>query len=301
MTLNTSILTSHMCGECGLGSGFDATGIERLIADIGEMNFLSEIIECSGCGNKFERYKGIIEEFISDNIYAILPTIYDVIYDGVADITVGKEYKVVLPKKFLINRVHLGNKGAGASIGPNFYTELEANWFTIASCECENISGEGHYKRIGDSHQVFWKVYGKSGNKPSETWLLLLAQIKEQILHGQYNIAILTSEMMFESFLDQSLKKMLISEGLSEEASYTILESMRSIYDKAHKLLKNLNGAGLSSNKAINKQWKDLMELRNKIAHGENIDVDKEKAQWGLRTALDAIFYIYMNSSTDIN
>ncbi len=53
----------------------------------------------------------------------------------------------------------------------------------------------------------------------------------------------------------------------------------------------NFNGEGLSSNKTIN--WVKLMELRNKITHSETVNVDKETAEWGLRTALNVIFYIY--------
>ncbi|PEE43830.1 hypothetical protein COM71_24255 [Priestia megaterium] len=298
MAVMTSLFKSYTCNECKSGRSFTPQSIETTINTYGEKTLLNKIIECS-CGNKFSIYEGIIQNLVSDNIFSALEAVCDLRYHDTVQITVGKEYTVNLPRKLLINQVFLTNIDAGAVVAPNFFSSFETDSFTIVSSESkDNDSG---FKKVGENHKVSWAVFGKSGDKPTETWILLLTQIKEQIIHGQYNIAVLTSEMMFESFLDKSLNKMLISEGLSKEASYTILESMKNIYDKAHKLLRDLNGKGLSSDKSINKEWVKLMELRNKIAHGENIDVDKKKAEWALKTALDAIFYIYMNSSVDIN
>ncbi|MFL7940820.1 hypothetical protein ACKA0G_10155 [Priestia megaterium] len=300
-----NIFTDYECTQCGKGQGRDVEYIEWEISKHGEKHFLSEMIECK-CGNKFNRYEGIIESFVSDNIYSKWRAFCDITLAGEANITIGKQCKIVIPKQLLISKIFLTNIEGFASLAPEFYSHIETDSFNIVSSEVnsEGSSDPSNYKKIGENHKVDWFLFGKSGDKPVETWLLLLTQASEQILHGQYNIAILTSEMMFESFLDDSLNKQLISKGLSKEASYTILESMRSIYDKAHKLLKDLTGQGLQSagkgKNSINAEWQELVRVRNKIAHGEQVEeLNKEKAEWALRTALKAIFFIYINSLTD--
>jgi len=293
----TNTFKSYLCTNCGRGSRLDVEELELAITTFGERKILNKPVDCA-CGNKFTLYQGMIEELVADSPIAALEAVCNVRYFDSAEITVGKEYRVTLPRKLLINKVYLTNMDAPCTVAPYFYSEFETDSFTIVSSESADAT-DLNYRKFGENHKVSWRVYGKDGDKPTETWLMLLTQIKEQILHGQYNIAVLTSEMMFESFLDSTLNKLLISQGLSQDAAYTIVESISSILNKAHKLLKDLNGQGLQGagkgKNPINKEWQDLLKLRNKIAHGENVEVDKDKAQWALRTALDAIFFIYNN------
>lgn len=297
------LLNRYYCNNCQRGWGYGIEAIERLVQEEGEKFVFNEEVICDHCDNKFPYYKGLINDLVEDEGFGTWDFIWDIKYNsatmGAADITVGKEYVINLPKKVLINKIILTNLGGFVAVAPHFHTEFAMDSFTIVSSEGE--SDHPSSKKLGDSHSLSWVLYGKSGDSvEEETWLVLLTQIKEQILQGQYNIAVLTSEMMFESFLDVTLNKLLIKQGLSQEAAYIILESMNSILTKAHKLLKELNGQGLQGQgkNPINKEWQELLKFRNKIAHGESVEVNKEKAQWALRTALDAIFFIY--NSCDI-
>ena len=295
----------HYCNECKTGWGYGVGAMEHVAKQKGTKFVFNEEVICDGCGNRFPYYKGVIDSLVEEEDFGSWNFIWDVKYNsaqmGAAIITVGKEHVVKLPKKVLINKVILTNIDGFAAVAPFFHDAFAMDSFTIVSSEGE--SNHPSSRRFGDSHSLSWVLYGKSGDSiEEETWLALLNQVKEQILYGQYNIAVLTSEMMFESFLDMTLNKLLIDQGLSQEAAYVILESMGNIKSKAHKLLKELNGQGLQrvdgKKNPINKEWVDLLELRNKIAHGESVEVNKEKAQWALRTALSAIFFIY--NSCDI-
>lgn len=288
------VIRGYLCCNCHSGVGFSQDQINELIENHGIKGTLYKKVVCKQCENLFFLYEGIIENLVKQRVWPDF--ICDIVIAGSEEVIVGKVTKVELPRTFLINKVSLTNGGGFAEVAPFYHGHFETNWFSIVSSELPNENPSiPSFKKIGDKHQVDWVAFGKSGEKYSETWIQLLAQIKEQMLHGQYNIATLTSEMMFESFLDSTLNKLLINKGISEESAYIIIESINSIYKKAHSLLKSLNGKGLQDEKPINKEWIKLMELRNKIAHGENVNVDLERAEWSLRTALEAIFYIYNN------
>ncbi|MCZ0872748.1 hypothetical protein [Peribacillus sp. AS_2] len=288
------LLNKFYCNECesGWNYGLDVKGIKEMSL---EKNLFNQNIKCESCGNEFLYFQGLINKLVEDDHFGTWEFIYDTQYFGSTNIVVGKEHKITLPKQVLITKVMLTCQDGFCSVAPNFHSQIESDSFGIVSSETDD---EGEMvKKFGENLSVNWMVYGKSGNKPIETWVHLLTQVKEQIVHGQYNIAVLCSEMMFESFLDSTLNKLLISKGLSDGASYVILERLGNIQSKAHELLKELNGVGLQGEgkgtNPINTQWTKLVKLRNKIAHGDNVDLDKEKAKWALRTSLDAIFFIY--------
>lgn len=288
------LLNKFYCNECKRGWSYDLD-VNRIKEMNVEKSLFNQNIKCEACGNEFLYFQGLINNLVEDDFFGTWEFIYDTRYSGGANIVVGKEHKIKLPKQVLITKVMLTCQDAYCSVAPNFYSQFESDFFSIVSSEPD--TEDEMSKKFGENLIVNWMVYGKSGNKPIETWVHLLTQIKEQIVHGQYNIAVLCSEMMFESFLDSTLNKLLISKGLSDGASYVILERVGNIQSKAHELLKELNGVGLQGegkgSNPINTQWTKLVKLRNKIAHGDHVELDKEKAQWALRTSLDAIFFIY--------
>lgn len=282
------LLKGIWCSNCESGTSLNFELMERVIEDKGEKDIFLIKYKCD-CGHEFNLYEGIINYLLFDGFSEKLTCDYN--ESGRTEIIVGKEKIIKLSRYVSIKKVYLTSEGGFVSLSPSYF-HLETDYFNIVSSEVE--SDYKAAKKIGEKLKVTWNVYGKTDDRVNETWLLLLTQIREQIQLGQYNTAILTSEMMFESYLDNALNKMLIAKGVSEKTSYVILESMKSIYDKAHKLLKELNGERL--NGEVNKEWIKLLGLRNKIAHGENVKVDKEKAEWALKTALNAIFFIIITS-----
>ncbi|MHB1681248.1 MAG: hypothetical protein ACYCYO_00270 [Bacilli bacterium] len=285
------LIKGYYCSNCNQGIEFKNEVLEHTLKVYGIKGTLNQSIQCRGCNNQFPLYQGMIESLVTTTSWPDF--ICDVRYFGQEEITLGNEYTITLPSKILIYKIFLTNNDGLASIAPFYYDNFETDSFKIVSSQIEQEVPQPHDKEIGQNHKVSWLVYGKSGDKYSETWIQLLAQIKEQIRHGQYNIAALTSEMMFESFLDKTLNALLVNQGISDESAYIILESINSIYNKAHGLLESLNGKGLKDEKPINKEWIKLMELRNKIAHGEDAEIDVDKAKWALRTALNAVFFVY--------
>ncbi|OMF21894.1 hypothetical protein [Paenibacillus sp. FSL H8-0259] len=286
------IIKSFQCAKCRSGSNFNPQYVEDNIKQIGLKRTLQLPVVCQDCGNEFSIFQGIIDALVLNNVWPDF--ICDVNYGGEVEVVVGKEFTIDLPSPVLIEKVFLTNGNAFALVVPRYLEGCSTSKFTIVSSEIEGEHTD--YRKVGEAHTVSWSMHGKSGNRYSETWIQLLAQVKELIMHRQYEMAVLSSEIMFESFLDSTIYKHLLRDGSSHDTAYTMLESIPSVQTKAHKLLKSLCGYGLQDNKQINKEWLNLMLMRNKIAHGEDVAADKDKASWAFRTALDSIFYIYIMS-----
>jgi hypothetical protein len=119
-------------------------------------------------------------------------------------------------------------------------------------------------------------------------------------LNEQFNLAILTCEMSFESFIDSLLYKGMRAKGLSEDFVSAVIEKMNSIQTKVDKLLKELYSLKLASNKKLNKKWREIIKIGNKIAHGVLANISKEQAEDAFEVIVGLIFYVYLNISEDI-
>jgi predicted nuclease with TOPRIM domain len=106
--------------------------------------------------------------------------------------------------------------------------------------------------------------------------------------------------MSFESFIDSLLYKGMRAKGLSEDFVSAVIEKMNSIQTKVDKLLKELYSLKLASNKKLNKKWREIIKIGNKIAHGVLANISKEQAEDAFEVIVGLIFYVYLNISEDI-
>lgn len=247
---------------------------------------LSDIFKCNNCDNEFTVREGIIQHLISPNIFSQLSYICNIQLYGSTKIRVGHAKTIHLEKKVpVIERVIITPGGNFAGLSHLITGEDKIDFI---SSQLENGGA-----KVGEELEVDWVVYGNDGQTDISTWERLMVHAKDEMIKGQYNLSLLTSAMAFESFIDLLLEKLLESKGVPEKAAEVILDSMRSIYDKVHKLLPELSGVNIKEEKQINKNWQvGVVEKRNDIAHGETTSISKEEAELAFETVVRAIFYI---------
>jgi len=283
--LGLSPFTIVECNKCKRGWSLDIHEIEKLNSC---REAIDEVIKCS-CGNEFSYLEGIIQNLISDNVFSQWSFTSNITLHGEVEINVGITKNVELPEEIpVINKVFLTCcKG---------FADVEA--IVQGSKSFRIISSEvpGGIK-LGEKLKVAWILYGRNDLTNLPTWRKILVQAKEELINRQFSLAVLTSEMAFESFVDTIIDKLLRKAGISLEASHTILESINNIYTKVHKLLLNLDGIKFKDNRKLNKDWQGLVEMRNKIAHGEIAEVSADDAKKAFETAIRGIVYILGKTS----
>ncbi|MDX6154511.1 hypothetical protein [Marinococcus sp. PL1-022] len=300
------LISKNYCPHCSLFWQLEEKQMERL-SQQQLKSMLSENITCRYCDKNFTFYEGMIEGIITAKLFRAFDLMYDFSFRDRTFIMLGQMKTIKLPKEMKLKEVVLSTK-APAKLSSSYSREGFIESFDVISSELNpetknKILASGGWKRglpeIKDWVEIEYHAYGNTKDqRENEVWIELLSQIMKQIQQEQYSAAILSSEIMFESFLDKSLFISLKNQGLNDETSYLILESVGNIQTKTHKLLEKLEGNGLQINKSVNKEWEKLLRKRNKIGHGEEIDFKKEEAQQALKTALEAICTIYIH--TDI-
>lgn len=281
------------CPICYRGWSLDEKELKFLLENKENYN---ENITCID-GHTFSYMDGIIQDLTSDNSFSEWSFVSDVILHGRANITVGNSYVVNLPIQVPnVNKILLTCVGGYADLSPGVYN---SNYFTVVSSSRDNGP---NCVPVGSALEINWVVYGRNASLEISSWRKLLVQAKEEIIQGQYNLALLTSEMAFGSFIDTLLYKLMTNKGLPDKAAYTILESINSIYNKVHKLLCHLDGFKFQdeANREVNREWQKLVEKRNKVAHGEVTDSTAEDAKWAFKTVIKGILYILHRSSVKV-
>lgn len=298
------LISKNYCPHCSLFWELEEKQMERLSQQ--QLKFvLRENITCRYCDKNFTFYEGMIKGIITAKLFRAFDVMYDFSFRNRTFIVLGQMKTIKLPKEMKLKEVVLSTK-APVKLSSSYSREGFIESFDVISSELDpetknNILASGGWKRrlpeIKDWVEIEYHAYGNTkGQRENEVWVELLSQIMKQIQQEQYSAAILSSEIMFESFLDKTLFSSLKAQGLNDDTSYLMLESIGNIKTKAHRLLKGLEGNGLQINKEVNKNWEGLLKKRNKIGHGEQIDFTKDEAQQALRTALEAIFTIYIHT-----
>ena len=77
-----------------------------------------------------------------------------------------------------------------------------------------------------------------------------------------------------------------------------MMETIPSIYVKVYKLLNYLDNIQFKDYKDTNKKWQNVVEKRNLIAHGADIDISMDEAKQSFETVVRGIFYILERTST---
>lgn len=285
------------CSKCGRAS--EVLDRNFTVYDINKENAVNEI-KCRECENEYTIEEGIIQFLIMDNYFSNYSFISNKEFIGGAKIEVGKSYKVKLnpPVKMIknINVSTYGNFSAVAdynSIGYN--GELIDSFHILTSESCYDTNSK---LKMGDKSEFSYIVYASDSDE-APTWLQFLIESKNALISGNYAFAILSSEISFESYIDKILMDLFLYNNFDKNTAYVILESMNNIYDKVYKLLLNLGNIKFKEQKKLNKGWQKLVETRNKIAHGENIEHTKEEAEKAFEIVVRSIFYINRQSSVD--
>lgn len=260
-------------------------------------------IQCS-CGNEYTFLEGIVQDLISSNTFSEWGFVSDIYLCDEIEITVGLVKKIQLPQTIpIINKVFLTGIGGFALIAPQ-YNEVNCDIIHVISSEYPRSPGSPRSPgasgpprfRVGDKMKITWCIYGNSTNHNIPAWRKIVIQAKREFINKQYSLALLTSAIAFESFIDTLLNETLINKGVPQESASTIVESINSIKTKVHSLLKSLDSVSFKDCDA-NKSWEKLLLQRNKIAHGEVIDVSEEDARNALKTVVTGILYISCRTS----
>lgn len=274
------------CPSCKSGRSLELNEIEQIQDSAAN---LSNKVSCT-CGHEYSYLDGIIQDLISDNIFSKWSFISNITLYGTSKITIGYLNVVQLPQKVPeINKIFLTCIGGFANV-----TSIIQGTDSFRIISSEIPKGVP----VGEKLEVSWLLYGRDSLESIPIWRRLLVQAKEEIIQNQYNLAYLTSEMAFESFIDSTLNQLLTAKGIPDEASNVILESMSSIFDKVHRLLLYLGGIKVKDNKNFNKNWQAIVEKRNKIAHGEVFEISAEEAKMAFETVIKGIFYIIQKTSS---
>lgn len=245
-------------------------------------------LTCKWCGYEFSYIDGIIQEMISNNSFSEQNFISDIIDGGECEIVVGYTHTFKFNYEIpVVNALNISCIDGFASIKADPVNSKE---FIIMSSYINNGVA------LGDKLRICWVASGRSSWDNVPIWKRYLVQAKEQMIARNYNLALLTCEMAFESFIDTILDELLTKKGLTREASHIILESMR-ITDKVYRLLQHLDGIKFKEYKNINSKWSNLVQKRNKVAHGEIAEITEAEANEAFDTVVRAILFIYLESS----
>jgi hypothetical protein len=250
----------------------------------------SEETTCQNCAGKFSLIEGVIQSIISENVFSEWSFISDIQLFGSEDISVGKTHQVELDQNVpVINKIFLTCMNSHADVSPIYGSGKS---FRIISSE--TTSGTP----LGEKQTVSWLLYGRSSEFHIEIWQRLLVSAKEELIQNQHSLALLSCAIAFESFIDSLLGNFLKNSGIAPEASDIIMETIPSIYIKVYKLLKYLDNIQFKDYKDINKKWQKVVEKRNLIAHGADVEVSLDEAKESFETVVRGIFYILERTST---
>jgi uncharacterized protein YbaR (Trm112 family) len=285
--LGLNLFTMIECPFCNRARSLENE--EQIKIAQSRANWTEETI-CQSCDRKFTFIEGIIQGIISENIFSEWSFISDIKLFGNVEINVGKTHTVELEQSVpIINKIYLTCMNSYADVS-HVYNSGKS--FRIISSYVDGGTP------LGEKQTVSWLLYGRSADLAISIWRRLLVLAKEEILQKQYALALLSCAIAFESFIDSLLDELFRSKGIVAEASDVILETIPSIYPKVYKLLNYMDGVIFKDYKEINKKWQKVVEKRNLIAHGSDINIGAGEANDSFETVIRGIFYILQHTST---
>ena len=256
------------------------------------------------CGNVFTIEDGFKRYLKSNLLFSFYQIISDVVierYD--IEVCIGRPKKIKFPTPIRhIEGIFLSPLD-GFLAGVNFQRNFDIEqWSEITIVTSENYKENGEIRgpRVGEMGKLNVNVYGVKNNSINyPIWFKFIVESKKEMLNGNYTLSILSSCISCENFIDSLLITILSSKGISNEVSHFMLSSMVDIKKKVQKILSNLDN--INTNKVTEiKRWIELIEARNKIAHGEKNNCSKEEAAYYFNIAIDFIFYLNRESSVDM-
>lgn len=251
---------------------------------VSEEDFQKQIIVCQNpeCQNEFSVYEGLRNGLKMDDNFVPSPFLANDLFQELVDVKIGYSKYVELPdaikKIFKINIFPLGLFQAGA-------TEIENNRLLLMT----SLRDDSDPSIVGNESKVLLMIHAKTGDY-DVPWLHMLAYSLEQYRSGDYVTCILLAEIAFESYLDITIAEGYRKIGLDEDSISRLLKS--NIPDKVNSLMNNVYKVKLSSNKDLYNTWeKNVLKMRNDIAHGRKRTATKEEAKLAYDTIVDSIFH----------
>lgn len=137
-----------------------------------------------------------------------------------------------------------------------------------------------------------WAVYGLIDLDLLPTWYIHFYGAITQLEHGLFKPALIDYAVAFEVFLDTFLTARLTKRCGTEVARYLLRRAPR-IEERVKDLLELAIGSRLSSRDDVYQPWdKDVRTLRNKLAHGERLTVDRDAVERAHSAVYQAIRWI---------
>lgn len=284
------------CPNCGYGSS-NISNYRKEIYEINKNDGKKEVV-CSCCKELFE-----IEEYFKCYMKNLEDTIFasEIIADdstnvGFKNIEVGKGYRIKLNKemKEIVNINVSSDQNIMVCI--DYDKQIINNTINELSLLTSEIEGG---LKCGEKARVNILVQGITGKFEYPIWFEFLMESIHLIKNNRYKLALLSIEVAFESFIDSIIYECLKNKGINEECCGQFIENINNMQKKIYKILKSLDKINFKKMEEHNK-WEKINGLRNKIAHGSKVEINKKEVIEYYKFIIDSIFFINRESSVDM-
>ena len=151
--------------------------------------------------------------------------------------------------------------------------------------------GLGH-PLTSEAVEVSWMVYGLVDIEELPAWYVHFYSAITQLHRGLYKAALLDYAVCFETFLETFLGEQLRNQHASDVSEYLLRHSRR-VEDRSKRLLELAVGHRLTERDDVYQPWNEhVREIRNKLAHGARIPVDRKTAERAHDAVCQAIRWI---------
>ena len=123
-----------------------------------------------------------------------------------------------------------------------------------------------------------WLVYGLVDAQSLSTWFVHFYAATTHLENGLFKSSLLDYATAFEVFVEQLLTTALTSRFGADACSYMLGRANR-LDERVKQLMKLAIGAALTEEPTVYQPWdRDVREPRNRLAHGEQVHLDREGA-----------------------
>lgn len=140
--------------------------------------------------------------------------------------------------------------------------------------------------------KISWLIYGLVDLNALPTWYVHFYSAMAQMHNGFFKSALLDYAVCFESFIEAYLGDRLRTKSGAEVSDYLLRRTWR-VEDRVKDLLQLAVGHRLSERDDVYQPWdRDVRDIRNRLTHGERIQIDQAGAERGHQAVYQAIRWI---------
>jgi hypothetical protein len=140
--------------------------------------------------------------------------------------------------------------------------------------------------------RVAWLIFGLIDIEALPTWYIHFYSAITQVSNGLYKTGLFDYAVSFETFVESFLAERL-GQRYGNELSEFLLRRTWRIEDRCKELLKLAVGRRLTERDDVYQPWERYVrDIRNRLAHGERIAVDREAAERAHDAVYQAIRWI---------